>query len=244
MSFYAQLSEAYDALFPVSTAQRALLRSLAESLPGIRVADAGCGSGGQLLPIAELGGLCTGFDPDEAMVSLARRKLALFGNVRIEPGGFGDMSRLVPPASVDLVLCLGNSLVHVPKGEAARFLFDAFAALAPGGRLLLQILNYDRFAAGDDTLLSPMRSADGTVSMARRYLWEDGRQLRFLTELTMPGDPPRVIRNDIPLYPVRPGELREMLSEAGFAEAKFHSDFALSDFSNDSEALVCLARKK
>ncbi len=244
MPFYEQLSEAYDALFPVSPVQRALLRSLAESLPAIRVADAGCGSGAQLLPIAELGGLCTGFDPDEAMASLARRKLAIFGDVRIETGGFGDLPGLVPAESVDLVLCLGNSLVHVPQDEASRFLSDAFVALAPGGQLLLQILNYDRFAPGGETVLSPIGSADGTVSMARRYRWEGGRQLRFLTELTLPGNPPRVVRNGIPLYPVRPGELRKMLAEAGFADAKFHSDFALSAFSNDSEALVCLAQKR
>jgi SAM-dependent methyltransferase len=244
LPFYEQLSEVYDALFPVSAPQRTLLRGLAVALPGIRVADAGCGSGAQLLPIAELGGQCIGFDPDAAMAALAARKLAPFGNVRIETGGFRDLPGLVPRESVDLVLCLGNSLVHVPQDEAARFIADAAGALAPGGQLLLQILNYDRFAPGGETGLSPLRSLDGTASMSRRYLWEGTRKIRFLTELTRAGDPPRVLDNEVSLYPVRPGELRTMLSEAGFDEPGFHSDYALSSFSNDSEALVCLARKK
>jgi SAM-dependent methyltransferase len=243
VSFYEQLSAAYDALFPVSAAQRALLRSFAEADPGLRVVDAGCGSGAQLLPIAELGGLCTGFDPDEAMVALAKRKLAPFGNVRIEKGGFGDLPRFAGPGSVDLLLCVGNSLVHVPGDEASRFLSDAAAALAPGGRLLLQILNYDRFTPGGETVLPPLRAGDGSASMARRYRWTDGRTLRFLTELRMSAGSDRPVESDIPLYPIRPAELREMLAAAGLPDAAFHADYALSAFSKESEALVCLARK-
>lgn len=243
MTFYEQLSEAYDALFPVSSAQRSLLRSMGYEVPGIRVVDAGCGSGGQLLPLAELGALCTGFDPDPAMVDLARRKLAPFLNVRIERGGFADLLSFAAPVSADLVLCLGNSLVHVPRPDAARFLSDAAAVLAPGGRLLLQILNYDRFSPGDETVLAPLRSADGAAVLTRRYRWEGDGQLRFLTELTLPGDPPRILANDIPLYPIRPSDLRGLLEEAGFTEIEFWSDFARSAFANDPEALVCLARK-
>lgn len=244
MSFYEQLSAAYDALFPVSAAQRALLRSLAEANPGLRVVDAGCGSGAQLLPIAELGGLCTGFDPDEAMVGLARRKLAPFGHVRIEKGGFGDLPRLAGPGSVDLLLCLGNSLVHVPRDEAARFLADAAIALAPGGLLLLQILNYDRFTPEGETALPPLQAVDGSATLARRYLWVDPQTVRFQTGLRLSSSPGTAVENDIPLYPIRPAELREMLAAAALPDAAFHADYALSAFSKESEALVCLARKK
>jgi SAM-dependent methyltransferase len=244
VSFYEQLSAAYDALFPVSSAQRALLRSFAEANPGLRVVDAGCGSGAQLLPIAELGGSCTGFDPDEAMVALARRKLAPFGHVRIEAGGFGDLPRFAEPGSVDLLLCVGNSLVHVPRDEASRFLSDAAVALAPGGLLLLQILNYDRFTPDGETVLPPLRAADGSASMARRYRWTDVATLRFLTELRLSAASDRPVENDIPLYPIRPAELRGMLEAAGLTDAAFHADYALSAFSKESEALVCLARKK
>jgi SAM-dependent methyltransferase len=243
LSFYEQLSAAYDALFPVSAAQRALLRSFAEANPGLGVVDAGCGSGAQLLPIAELGGRCTGFDPDEAMAGLARRKLAPFGNVRIETGGFGDLPGFVPPGSVDLVLCLGNSLVHVPRDEAARFLSDAAVALAPGGQLLLQILNYDRFTPEGETALPPLKAADGSASLSRRYRWVDPRTLRFLTGLSLSSGA-GVVENEIPLYPIRPAELREMLAKSGFPDAAFHADYALSAFHEESEALVCLARKK
>ncbi|NJD62925.1 MAG: class I SAM-dependent methyltransferase [Deltaproteobacteria bacterium] len=243
MPFYADLSEAYDALFPVSDAQREMfdwIRGLGDIR---RVADAGCGSGAQLLHFATAGVSCTGFDPDPALVALARQKLAPFPDARVEVGGFADTVRLVSPA-VDLLLCLGNSLVHVPQEEAARFLSDAASVLAPGGRLLLQILNYERLFRDGITDLPLMRAEEGTVEFRRRYEWEGQREIRFRTSLRIAGgDGPRFFRNDIPLYPIYPDELWEMLSAAGFSPIRYHGDFGRSEFTPDSEALVCLARK-
>ena len=54
---------------------------------------------------------------------------------------------------------------------------------------------------------------------------------------------PRIVRNEIPLYPVYPEELLEMLANAGFGDIRFFGDFARSEFSAGSEAVVCLARK-
>jgi SAM-dependent methyltransferase len=243
LPFYADLSEAYDALFPVSDAQREMfdwIRGMGEIR---RVADAGCGSGAQLLHFATAGVSCTGFDPDPALVALARQKLAPFPDARAEIGGFADTVRLVSPA-VDLLLCLGNSLVHVPQEEAARFLSDAASVLSAGGWLLLQILNYERLFREGITDLPLMRAEEGSVEFRRRYVWEGQREIRFRTSLRIAGgDGPRFFRNDIPLYPIYPDELWEMLSAAGFSPIRYHGDFARSEFTLDSEALVCLARK-
>jgi len=84
-----------------------------------------------------------GFDPDPSLVAIARRKLAAYPKTRIETGSFADLTRLVPFPS-DLLMCLGNSLVHVPQDEDSRFLLDAAEALSRSGTLLLQILNYER----------------------------------------------------------------------------------------------------
>lgn len=241
MAFYTDLSETYDALFPVSAAQRALFDEiLAEGVT--RAVDAGCGTGAQLLHFASAGVPCEGFDPDPALVSLARRKLAGLP-ARVFVGGFSDMARLVSPGA-DLVLCLGNSLVHVPQEEAGRFLADAFALLAPGGRLLLQILNYDRIRRAGVSELPLLRAQDGAVEFRRRYEWVDARTVRFVTSLRIEsGDGPRILRNDIPLYPLDPDLLFAMLERAGYRPVRFFGDFARAEFTPESEAVVCLARK-
>ena len=243
MTFYTDLCDVYDVLFPVSDAQRAFFEKIRGMGEIRRVADAGCGSGSQLLHFATAGISCMGFDPDPALVALAREKLAAFPNARVEVGGFADLTRLASPDN-DLVLCLGNSLIHVPREEAARFLEDAVSVIAHGGWLLLQILNYERLFREGITELPLMRSDDGMVEFRRRYVWEGREKIRFRTALRLAsGDGPRIVRNDIPLYPFYPEELWDSLSEAGFTPIRFYGDFACSEFAPESEALVCLARK-
>ena len=243
MAFYTDLSEAYDALFPVSSAQRSFFDEVLEDGWVSRVADAGCGSGAQLLHFASAGIPCIGFDPDPALVALAKRKLAPFAGARVEIGGFADIARIVTPG-VDLVLCLGNSLVHVPQGEARRFVADASALISPAGGILVQILNYELLLSGHVTELPLMRAQDGAIEFRRRYEWEGPRKVRFRTTLRVAqGDEPLVVRNEIPLYPIGPDELWEMLAAAGFSRIRYHGDFSRSDFTPGSEALVCLARK-
>ena len=243
MAFYTDLSEVYDKLFPVSDVQRALFDKVLGMGDVRRVADAGCGSGAQLIHFAPAGISCIGFDPDPALVALARKKLAPFACARVEVGGFADTANLVSPAA-DLLLCLGNSLVHVPQDESVRFVSDASKVLVPGGWLLLQILNYEFLSRHDVTELPLMRAEGGMIEFRRRYTWEGPRKVRFRTTLRIAeGDEPKIFRNEIPLYPVYPEELRETLSGEGFSSIRYYGDFACSEFTPESEALVCMARK-
>jgi glycine/sarcosine N-methyltransferase len=243
VAFYTDISLVYDDLFPVSPAQRSLLASLRED-GGVRsVVDCGCGTGAQLLPFAGNGLACLGFDPDPSLVAIARRKLAPFPKARIEEGAFADLPRLAEIPS-DLLVCLGNSIVHVPQVEAARFLADAAAALSPGGMLLLQLLNYERLFRDGVTELPLIRTEDGALEFRRRYDWQSRRKVAFHTALRLATpEGPKIVRNEIPLYPLFPEELWEMAASAGFRDVRFYGDFVRTAFSEDSEAVVCLAKK-
>lgn len=244
MAFYSDLCDVYDALFPVSESQRSLLESLLarEGING--VADAGCGTGAQLLPFASAGLECVGFDPDPALVARARARLASYPRARVEEGGFSDLGRIVT-APVDLLLCLGNSLVHVPQEEAALFLRECAGVTTGDGEILLQILNYERLLLGKVTTLPLMRADEGAIEFRRSYAWEGDRKVRFQTVLRISeGGQPRTVRNDIPLYPLYPDELWDMVERAGFPRIRFFGDFAGSEFSPESDALVCRAGKR
>ena len=243
MAFYTDISLVYDDLFPVSREQRALFDSLMDDGGTRSVVDCGCGTGSQLQPFAAGGLSCFGFDPDPSLVAIARRKLATYPKARVETGAFVDLPGLVSIPS-DLLMCLGNSLVHVPQNEASRFFADAAGALSRSGTLLLQILNYERLLREGVTELPMLRASQGTVEFRRRYEWVGDRRVLFRTSLRFAGaDEPRIARNEIPLYPVYPEELWGMLGNAGFGDIRFYGDFARSEFSPGSEALVCLARK-
>jgi SAM-dependent methyltransferase len=243
LAFYTDISLVYDDLFPVSPEQRALFDSLMDDGGARSVVDCGCGTGSQLQPFAVAGLSSFGFDPDPSLVAIARRKLATCPKARIDKGAFADLRRLVSFPS-DLLMCIGNSLVHVPQDEASRFFVDAAGALSGSGTLLLQILNYERLLRGGVTELPTISASEGTVEFIRKYEWEGDRRLIFRTTLRFAGaDEPRIARNELPLYPIYPEELWDMLAKAGFGDIRFYGDFARSEFSTGSEALVCLARK-
>jgi glycine/sarcosine N-methyltransferase len=243
VAFYTDISEVYDDLFPVSAQQRALLESLRKEGAVRSVMDCGCGTGAQLELFAGNDVACAGFDPDPSLVEIARRRLSRFGNARIDRGGFADLPRFAT-VPCDLLLCLGNSIVHVPQSEAARFLSAAGAALAPGGAFLLQILNYERLFREGVTELPLLRSEDGGAELRRRYEWRGRDEVGFHTALRLAtAEGPLIARNDIPLYPLYPEQLWEMVATAGFGELRFYGDFAKTPFSDDAEAVVCLAKK-
>lgn len=243
MAFYADLSESYDALFPASPALGAFFDGLLREGWIGRVADAGCGTGAQILHFAAAGLSGVAFDPDPSLVALARRKLAPHPSVRVEIGGFADVLRLVAPP-VDLVLCLGNSLVHVHRGEAAAFVRDAAAVTLPSGGLLVQILNYERLRREGVTEFPKMTAEGGRISLLRRYVWEGPRRVRFRAELRLEGERGTTVKtNEITLHPMDPGELRDLFESAGFCRLRLQGDYAGASFSPDSEAVVCLGRK-
>jgi SAM-dependent methyltransferase len=243
LAFYSDISLVYDDLFPVSPEQRALFVSLMDDGGARSVADCGCGTGSQLQPFALAGLSCVGFDPDPSLIAIARRKLAAYPKTRVETGSFADLPGLLTFPS-DLLMCLGNSLVHVPQDEASRFFADAAGALSRSGTLLLQILNYERLLREGVTELPLICSTEDSVEFRRKIEWEGDRKVLFRTSLRFAGaDEPRIARNEIPLYPLYPEELWEMISNAGFGDIRFYGDFARSEFSSGSEALVCLARK-
>ena len=243
MGSYVDISAVYDDLFPVSAAQLSLLDNLREETGARFVVDCGCGTGAQLLPFAVCGIECLGFDPDPSLVAIAREKLAAWPNARIEEGGFADLPWLAGSAC-DILLCLGNSLVHVPPEQAGRFLADSARVLSKQGRMLLQILNYERLLRDSVEELPPIRSMDGSVELRRHYTWEGKRKVLFRTTLKVSAvEGSRVVCNEIPLYPIYPEELDEMIETAGFEDIRFFGDFSRSVFSADSEAVVCLARK-
>lgn len=104
--------------------------------------DAGCGSGRHLVALGQLGYRVTGLDRSEAMLQRARVLLAEHGlNANLVEAPYTDAAR----AGSDFggVFCLGNALAAVGRRDEAHCSIAALASvLRPGGRLLVQVLNF------------------------------------------------------------------------------------------------------
>lgn len=247
MAFYEEIAQHYDDIFPVAAAQREFLLALAGPAP-CRVLDVACGTGGYSAALAEAGHETLACDLDPAMVERAAARPGVLAFT-------ADMSRLdltpeLKNLTFGLVFCIGNSLVHLPDREtAAATLVQFHKLLEPGGRLLLQIINYDRIIDQQIPGLPAIENPAAGLSFTRQYQLAAGTgRVAFTTELILADlSGSRQMRsyvNIVELLALRSGELLQYCQQAGFADIRLYGGFSGQPFEiQKSQPLVLVAEK-
>lgn len=233
----------YRVLFPLGAKQAGFFDTLLAAGRPSRLMDVGAGAGEQLAWFAARGIPAIGLEPDPGL-------LRVLGE-RDWQGSTPELSGAVMEdlpgpwsASVDLLLCLGNTLPHVrDRASLSRALAGMRAALLPGGRLAIQMVNFDRILVegAEFPVLRRELPGGGQVELRRSYDLEalPGRAL-FTIELTAGGG---TARSSWPLLPIRRDDLADRLSSAGFAGVETFGDYDRSPFTGRSPALVVTARR-
>jgi glycine/sarcosine N-methyltransferase len=238
VAFYSAWAEHYDAVFPPGPKPG----FVAERFPaGARLLDLGCASGGMAFALAERGLSVHGLDLDPALVGRAQARLA----ASPLPGlsfARGDMLELAAPElPFDGALCLGNTLVHLLRGEQrVRALASMARAVRPGGALVLQIVNYDRVLdQGVDRLPTIERPG---LRFERRYRALSGDGLIFEARLALAGQE-RALSVEQPLFPLRRAGLAAELSAAGWTPDAWYGGYDGQAWGPDTFACVVLAHR-
>lgn len=243
MSFYTSIHAWYDEIFPFVPAQRDFVLSFGSD-PALSIADVGCGSGSLIVSLGKVFRKTAGLDPDESMLELALRKAGAepVGTWFMQAGML-DLSRELQPASVDRLICFGNTLPHLAShDEVAEMLGQSFSVLRKGGILLLQIINFSRvFRNGLPGL--PTLEND-RVRFVRNYLYEksDPEFIRFHTVLTIKSTG-EIIENVVPLLAISEERLLNQIREAGFVRVKTYGSFDGAPFTPESQPLIVTAMK-
>ena len=148
----------------------------------VEVVDAGGGTGGFAVPLAQAGHHVTVVDPSpDSLAALGRRadERGLGDRVRGLQGDLDDLAALVPPASADLVLC--HSVLQVVDDPAAALLALA-ATLRPGGWLSLLVGNRDAVVLARALAGRPDEAAHALTDPAGRWGPGDGVARRWTPE--------------------------------------------------------------
>ena len=159
---------------------------LAESDPegnGLVVVDAGGGTGGFAVPLAEAGHRVTVVDPSPDSLAALQRRAAERGlAVAALQGDLTDLPTLVQPGSVDLVLC--HSVLEVVDDPDAA-LAAAAGILRTGGRLSLLVANRDAAVLARALAGRPDEAAHALLDPHGRWGPGDGTARRWTaTEIT------------------------------------------------------------
>ncbi|MDQ1432293.1 MAG: hypothetical protein QOF40_2895 [Actinomycetota bacterium] len=172
----------------------------------LQVVDAGGGTGGFAVPLAEAGCVVTVVDPSpDSLAALARRadERGLGERVRGLQGDLDDLPALVDAASADLVLC--HSVLQMVDDPAAA-LASITGVLRPGGRLSLLVGNRDAVVLARALAGRPDEAAHALTDPAGRWGPADGVPRRWT-----------------------PDQLVELVSAAGLAVEQLHGVRVVAD---------------
>jgi len=228
--FYNQIAEKYDFIFPLSPAHKTFFAS---ELHGKTILDVGSATGTLTAYLSSQGYEVTAIDLSERLIAKAAEK-----GVTVQQLNMLTIDEL---PTFDNIVCIGNTLPHLDsKTSVQLFLQKAYRQLTQGGKLVLQLVNFQKYFAqqqGDYLGNLPLIENDKVKFERYYYLNEEGK-IRFKTILD------DTIKNEELLQPIFADQLTEWLTQIGFQAINLYGNFKKDPFDKEkSMALIVTAVK-
>lgn len=223
-----------------------------------RVIDMGAGSARHAIMFAGWGLEVVAIDPDESMLLAARRNIERHadqiasggGSVRLERGSFGELHRM-GLGLVDALVCTGNALPHVDGRDGlTETLADFGSVVAPGGVLVLHLLNHARLLKTRSSAIAPKvcKNDSGTKVFLRILDFPPGDESIDFDFVTLERDPAGAwsLSNRRSAHTVITREiLGRELPCCGFAELEVYGDHTGGALDEDvDESIIAVARRR
>ena len=228
--FYNQIAEKYDFIFPLSPAHQTFFAS---ELQGKTLLDVGAATGNLTAYLSSQGYEVTAIDLSERLIAKAAEK-----GITVQQLNMLAIDEL---PTFDNIVCIGNTLPHLDsKASVQLFLKKAYGQLTQGGKLVLQLVNFEKYFAQrqGDYLGSLPLIANDKVKFERFYYLNVEGKIRFKTILD------DTIENEELLQPILANELTQWLSQIGFQAIDLYGNFKKDPFDpNASMALIIVAEK-
>jgi len=237
MSFYKQIAPFYHHIFKINVNQVDFIKlKIPES--NCKVLDIGCGIGTLSFELVKYYKNVLGIDMDAEMVRAASKKQSdKSESIQFQQISMLKLDTFFDKNAVDGIICFGNTLVHLNSlDEIADFLQQSKAVLKSNGKLLLQIVNYDKIIQKDIKQL-PLIENDEIIFERNYHYRKSENKIDFNTKLTVQSTK-EIIENKIELMPILKKELALLLNKAGFNNCNYYGNFNLEPYAIDSPALI------
>jgi len=235
--FYDALADEYDGMTQYASRLETQQQMLRHVLPAKRAVDMGCGTGVHTVALARLGVAAAGIDISAEMLAHAIKHAAHYNAApHFQHGDFLS----TPPDEflpADLLLCLGNSLPHLEdETQLLRVLSHWRSLLAPDGRVLIQLLNYQRVLDARERIVNIRRTSESTV--IRFYDFLDNA-LQFNILILREGEVRMAHElRSTRLMPFTSDDIRTAALESGFERIGIYSSLEFAQF--DETATDCV----
>lgn len=237
MSFYQQIAPFYHHIFKINANQVDFIKFKIPENDG-KVLDIGCGIGTLSFELANYYTNVLGIDMDAEMIQAALKKKEDKSKAfQFQQISMLQLDTFINKNSVDGIICFGNTLVHLNSlDEIADFLQQSKTILKSNGKLLLQIVNYDKIIEKNIKQL-PLIENDEII-FERNYSYrKSANKIDFNTRLTVKSSQ-QIIENSIELLPLLKKEITILLNNAGFNNCNYYGNFNMELFAIESPALI------
>ena len=138
------------------------------------------------------------------------------------------------------MFCLGNSLPHIENGGRLRAVFAHWHRhLAPGGRIVVQLLNYARIMRQRERIIGTRR--EGPLTVVRFYDFTEPRLTFNILTIDEGSAGPAHTLISTPLTPFTAGEIADAARDAGCGTVTLHASLRLDLWSEDARDVVVVA---
>ncbi len=238
MRFYDEIANYYDDIFIPNENQVHFLKTVIGP-PSKEVLDIACGTGGYALILSQYGYSVLGIDLDKKMIEKAKQKaLNIKQNIEFH---VENMLNFKINNTFDTIYCIGNSLVHLKTFNDIKHFFKHIKRrLKPLGKIVIQIINYDRILKYGIDQLPTIYNEQKKLKFTRHYHYhKEKHKISFHTVLSVNN---KTITNSIDLLPITSIELEDILRNEGYKEIKMYGDFLFAKYQKDySYALILTA---
>ena len=237
MSFYQQIAPYYHHIFKINVNQVDFIK-LKIPETDIKVLDIGCGIGTLSFELNNYYKQVLGIDMDAEMIRAALKRMDEESkSIDFKQRGMLELDTFIENNAVGGIICFGNTLVHLNSlDEIAYFLQQSKATLKSNGKLLLQIVNYDKIIEKNIEQL-PLIENDEIIFERNYFYRKSENKIDFNTRLTVKSTQ-QIIENSIKLLPVLKNELALLLNKAGFNNCNYYGNFNMELYAIDSPALI------
>lgn len=236
-SFYENMAEVYHHIFPVGKKADFIQKKM---VANSRVIDIGCSDGRVAKELVVRGYEVTGIDLSEEMVQVAK-KISEDGRLfKVKTMDMIQIEAYYPKGHFDGAYCIGNTLVHLSnEGAIDKTIRSMANILKPGGKLVIQIINYDHIFSEQVKVL-PMIENE-FVKFERFYdLMDEKVGFRTVLEIKRSN---HIIEKETYLFPIRKNGLENLLLTNGFSQISWYGGFDGRPFTKDSLPLIVVGVK-
>ncbi|NKI25254.1 class I SAM-dependent methyltransferase [Arenibacter sp. 6A1] len=237
MSFYQKIAPYYHHIFKINVKQVDFINlKIPES--DCTILDIGCGIGTLSFTLSKYYKNVLGIDMDAEMIRAASKKLENQSkSIQFQQLSMLQLDAHIDKNSVDGIICFGNTLVHLNSlDDILDFLRQSKAVLKSNGKLLLQIVNYDKIIEKNIQQLPLIENDE--ITFERNYDYcESENKIDFNTLLSVKSTQ-EIIENSIELLPLLQKELALLLNKAGFDNCNYYGNFNQEPYAVDSPALI------